>query len=136
MDLTKEMKENHILLNRIRTPDGTVLTSWSVHDFVTHVDENGHEYMTDGGNFYMRRNVVEDAPYEELSVYWTEDHAKNREVAHWGTYGKNGDQPKTFVFIKDMTTNHINAIFEGGHGGLFMKLLFMDELKYREEHGL
>ena len=33
----------------MRTPDGTILESKHRHDYVTHLDANGNEYMLDGG---------------------------------------------------------------------------------------
>ena len=98
-----------LVYNAIRTPDGTVLESKHRHDYVTYQDKNGNEYMVDGGHDYVRRNVHDDAPYEELSVYTTDGHDKVREVLKWGTYGINGDQPLTYIALKDMNTEHIEA---------------------------
>jgi hypothetical protein len=39
------------------------------HDYVTYTDANGLDYMVDGGNDYLRRNVHTEAPYEELTIY-------------------------------------------------------------------
>ena len=98
-----------IVYNAIRTPDGTVLESTHRHDYKVYMDKNGKEYMVDGGLDYLRRNVHDDAPYEELSVNADQDHLTIREVLKWGTYGKNGDQPKRLILIKDMSTEHIQA---------------------------
>ena len=109
------MSGNHeqLLLNRIRTPDGTVLTSWYRHDYRTHEDDNGHTYMVDGGTAYARRNLVPAVPYTELSQYYREgDHVHNSKYAHWGTYGKDGDQPLRRVPIASMTTAHIQACLD------------------------
>ena len=38
-----------ILRNIIRTPDGTLLESRTVHDYVSHKDLNGELYINDGG---------------------------------------------------------------------------------------
>lgn len=38
----------------LTTPDGTVMRSTQVHDYRTHTDANGKEYMVDGGNAYIR----------------------------------------------------------------------------------
>ena len=44
------IKENpKILSNKMRTPDGTILESKHRHDYVTHTDANGKEYMLDSG---------------------------------------------------------------------------------------
>jgi len=101
-----------IIHNSIQTPDGTVLVSRSVHDYVTYIDKNKHEYMVDGGMSYLRRNLNEEAPYEELSLYVDDPHEQIREVVTWGTYGKSGTENFKLKLLKDLTNNHINAILE------------------------
>ena len=121
-----------IVANRIRTPDGTILESKHRHDYVSYVDKNGKEYMVDGGTDYLRRNVHEDAPYEELTVYADAPHAVIREVFKWGTRGKDGKQPLKFVTLKDMTTDHIEAILETQNLPGYMRKIFSDELDFLE----
>ena len=121
-----------IVVNRIRTPDGTILESKHRHDYVTYVDKNGKEYMVDGGTDYLRRNVYEDAPYTELSVYSDAPHSVIREVFKWGTRGKDGKQPLKFVILKDMTTDHIEAILETQNLPGHMRKIFLDELDFLE----
>ena len=121
-----------IVANRIRTPDGTILESKHRHDYVTYVDKNGKEYMVDGGTDYLRRNVYEDAPYEELSVYADAPHTVIREVFKWGTRGKDGKQPLKFVVLKDMTTEHIEAILETQNLPGYIRKIFLDELDFLE----
>jgi hypothetical protein len=36
--------DDRLVYNAIRTPDGTVLVSYSRHDYKTYTDANGHEY--------------------------------------------------------------------------------------------
>ena len=98
---------NRIIYNAIRTPDGTILESRHVYDYKTHTDKNGEVYMVDGGLEYLRRSYNEDFPSEELSVYLEDGHEVVREVATWGSYGKNGDEPLKYILIKDMTEEHI-----------------------------
>ena len=121
-----------IVANRIRTPDGTILESMHRHDYVTYTDANGKEYMVDGGLDYLRRNVHDDAPYEELSVYDDAPYALVREVFKWGTRGKDGKQPLKFVVLKDMTTDHIEAILETQNLPSYMRKIFLDELDFLE----
>lgn len=121
-----------LVYNAIRTPDGTVLESKHRHDFVVYVDKNGREYMVDGGLEYIRRNVHDDAPYEELSVYQEDGHDKVREVLKWGTYGIKGDQPLTYIALKDMNTGHIQACLDNVLGmHPTYKESFKEELKLR-----
>ena len=124
--------EAKIVANRIRTPDGTILESMHRHDYVTYTDANGKEYMVDGGLDYLRRIVHDDAPAEELSVYSDAPHAVIREVFKWGTRGKDGKQPLKFVVLKDMTTDHIEAILETQNLPSYMRKIFLDELDFLE----
>jgi hypothetical protein len=121
-----------LVYNAIRTPDGTIIESKNRHDYVVHKDKNGKEYMVDGGLEYVRRNVHADAPYEELSVYITDGHDKVREVVKWGTYGRDGNQPLTYILLKDMSTEHIRACLENVPSmHPVYKESFKEELKLR-----
>jgi hypothetical protein len=125
-----------ILLNRIRTPDGTVLTSHYRHDYQTHTDANGKHYMVDGGTAYLRRSANGDEV--DLSVYLTDDHHANRAAFHWGTRGPDGKQPLTWKPLRELDTDHIKAILEtqnqirGGH----IEQLMLTELEYRNANQL
>ena len=126
------MSDEKIVANRIRTPDGTILESMHRHDYVTYTDANGKEYMVDGGLDYLRRNIHDDAPYEELSVYDDAPYALIREVFKWGTRGKDGKQSLTYVPLKDLTTEHIEAILETQtHIQEHIRKIFLDELSFR-----
>jgi len=125
-----------IVLNRIKTPDGTIITSYHVHDYVTHLDKNGKEYMVDGGLDYLRRNVHEDAPYEEMSVTTEAPFEQVRESMHWGTFGKKGDQPLRYVTVSQMTDGHINAILDQEMGAAWVRDILSEELKYRRKKGI
>jgi len=118
------------LLNRIKTPDGTILTSYNRHDYLTHKDAITKEVlMVDGGNDYARRHV---GTYEELSVYDDGSHITRRSALHWGTRGKDNKQPLTYKPIKDLDSDHIEAILRTQTQiSEFYKQVFKDELKYR-----
>ena len=127
------MTDKKIVANRIRTPDGTILESMHRHDYVTYLDANGKKYMVDGGLDYLRRNVHDDAPYQELSVYDDDPHELIREVFRWGTRGKDGKQPLTYVPLKDLTKDHIEAILDTqSHIRDYIRKIFLDELSFRE----
>jgi hypothetical protein len=126
------MSDEKIVANRIRTPDGTILESMHRHDYVTYTDANGKEYMVDGGLDYLRRNVHDDAPYEELSVHTDDSHMLIREAFKWGTRGKDGKQPLTYVPLKFLTSEHIDAILETQtHISEHVRKIFIDELNFR-----
>ena len=124
--------ENKILLNRIKTPDGTILTSYNRHDYNTYKDTITKEVlMVDGGTDYLRRGV---GTYEELSVYDDGSHLTRRSAVHWGTRGIDGRQPLVYKPIKDLDFDHIEAILKTQYQlSDFYKEVFKEELKYRFE---
>jgi len=124
---------NQIVANRIKTPDGTILQSYHRHDYKEYTDKNGKEYMVDGGLDYLRRNVHDDAPYIELSLMMSDSFVEIRESFHWGTRGKDGKQPLTWVPLTDMTTDHIFATQDNCKLTPWLKELFDKELEYRDE---
>jgi hypothetical protein len=126
------MNERKLLANVLRTPDGTVLQSCHVHDYVEHVDANGRLYMIDGGVQYIRRTWYEDDNGEDLSVYTDDPHSKIREWFRWGTYGKEGKGPLTWKKLKFLSTNHIQRILDEGYARAHLTKLFQDELAFRK----
>jgi len=123
----------NIILNRIKTPDGTVLTSWHRHDYKVYTDEvSGENYMVDGGLSYLRRNV-NAVPAEELTVYDDVPHAELREAFHWGTRGVDGKQPLTWVPLKSLLIDHIKEILRTQRqlDSSRVKRYFERELVYR-----
>lgn len=128
-----------LILNRIRTPDRTVLTSKNQHDFRSHRDTiTGELYFTDGGSLYIRRSVNE-IPYEDISIYSDDDFEIIRENITWGSRGKNGDEELHYKSISNMSTNHINAVLLHCSMSEYMKEIFEKELEFRkycEEKGL
>ena len=108
-------EDKQLIYNALMTPDGTVIESRSRHDYVTHLDKNGKEYMVDGGLDYVRRSANGDEIC--LAVYIGSDPTKEEHelacgLLKWGTYGKEGNQPLKYITIKDMETDHIKAVLE------------------------
>jgi len=128
--MTTESKILRILLNRIKTPDGTILTSYNRHNYVEYKDSITKEVlMVDGGTDYLRRNI---GTYEELSVYDDGSHLTRRSAVHWGTRGKDGKQPLVYKLLKDLDSDHIEAILKTQHQiSDFYREIFKNELKYR-----
>ena len=121
---------NNLIYNAIRTPDGTILESRSVHDFVGHTDANGKFYAVDGGLEYPRR--CGDMDYEELRLTLEDDFSKIRECVRWGTYGPKGDQPMRFIKIKDLDTEHISSILDLRYLGSKFRIVLEKELEFRK----
>jgi hypothetical protein len=129
-----------IILNQIKTPDGTILRSMHRHDYVTHTDANGLEYMVDGGSEYLRRTVHESAPYEELTIYEDSPYEVIRENFHRGGRGKDGRQPLTWVPMSKMSDSWLKACIiyneERGLGDSCANEFYQKELEYRKEKGI
>ncbi len=121
----------YIIRNAIQTPDGTILESLHRHDYHTHLDENGQIYMVDGGDSYIRRSI-NSTPAKELTVTSYDDFSVVRQHLKWGTCGENGDEPYSRKALCDMTTAHIQAIFDDGYSlHPFRKEAMNKELKLR-----
>ena len=122
-----------IVLNRIRTPDGTVLTSRHVHDYKCYKDTKSLEiYTNDGGLSYLKRSVNKE-PYEDISLYSDDPFEILRENITWGTYGRNGNEPLQYKSISKMSTLHINAILSQYKLVEHLKEIFEKESSFRNE---
>ncbi len=141
-EMVKEWEEHQesllqprIILNRIKTPDGTILTSYHRHDFVEYKDKNGLIYMVDGGLDYLRRSVHEDHPYEELSITDSAPFEQIRESLHWGTYGKSGKGPLKWIPLCEMEDEHLQKIISTQKQVPKWFLSYMkNELNYRKSN--
>lgn len=128
--------EVRIILNRIKTPDGTILTSHHRHDYQSYTDKNGLEYMIDGGNDYLRRNTHDSAPYEELSVFSDAPFEIIRKSYHRGGRGKDGKQPLIYTLICEMNDEWLRAAIvyneEREMGNSFANEMYKKEQEYRK----
>jgi len=103
---------NRILRNAIQTPDGTILESKTRHDYKEYEDANGWVYMVDGGLDYSRRMINRNAPETDLSLTEDDSHDDLRKFVTWGTYGKTGDQPLSYIAIAAMEAEHLEAALD------------------------
>ena len=127
--------DRQILVNCIQTPDGTKLYSRHRHDYVTYIDKNDKEYMVDGGLDYLRRNIHDDAPFTELSLYEDDAFDILRNEFAWGTRGKDGRQPLTYKMLSSLENDHIQAILDTQHHiPMFIKNLFELEQQWRSRY--
>ena len=126
---------NNVVYSAIRTPDGTLLESRHRHDYVTHWDANGKNYMIDGGVEYIRSSAHGDEEY--ITVTLDDPHEVVREVVMWGTRGKNGDEPYRQVKLCEMSNAHIKAVIET-QPTMYpaFKRAMMNELTYRDANNI
>ena len=120
-----------LLLNRIQTPDGTILTSRHTHDYVSYQDANGHYYAVDGGLSYQR--IVGPSDYIDMSVTTADDFMLIRNLYEWGTYGPNGDQPLKYVKLCDLSDDHIENILSTLKFSDDIRNIFRQEQAYRKQ---
>lgn len=120
-----------ILVNKMVTPDGTVLESRHRHDYQSYVDTvSGEEYVLDGGLDYVRHSINVHRPTFFI-LYSNDPIELLREHFSWGTYGKNGDQPLKYVLLKDLEDIHIKNILNNMTLTYSFRTLFLQELSYR-----
>ena len=122
-----------IVSSKLQTPDGTVIHSRHRHDYVTHTDANGKEYMLDGGCEYIRCSANGDEKL--LTVYTDDDHEVIRESAAWGTYGEDGCQSFKYVTVSQMSTEHLQACLDTQKKTMRPAIykVMQNELEYRNE---
>lgn len=120
-----------IIRNAIQTPDGTILESFHVHDCKSHTDANGKTYMVDGGLEYLRRGGHGDEL--DLSLNSEASHDVQRENLTWGSYGKEGNSPLKRIKIKDMETDHIEAVLRECAPRKVLRDCMNEELKRRSD---
>jgi hypothetical protein len=125
----------YIIKPRIKTPDGTILECKHRHDYQCHTDTlNGEFYMVDGGGYYMRQSLNE-VPAEDLTITSDEPFEVIREHFTWGrNYDKDMNRlPETeWVALKDLVTEHIEAILDGNWAKGYSKEIMTRELEYRK----
>lgn len=130
--------ERELLVNGLITPDGTILITHYVHDYVTYTDKNGEWYMIDGGPCdYGTRTSVNKEEAKRIKVYSNDKHELIREYLEWGTYGKSGKEPHKYVPLKNLEIDHIKAILKTQtHIKDNFKKILKNELKFRKKHNL
>ena len=122
--------EDIILQNAIQTPDGTILLSASVHDYIGHTDENGYYYSTDGGSEYLKRSMPmptlkwyekllrfigmykDKLAYIDLTIAPSTEFKDVRARLLRGTKGKYNDEEFRYERLKDMDSDWIKAVIK------------------------
>lgn len=121
-----------IVYSGLKTPDGTIIQSIHRHDYKTHIDKNGKEYMIDGGTDYVRRSVNGDE--ELITLYDIDDIVKLRQFVTWGrNYDKDMNRlPKTeWVILANITDDHLDALCLYNNAPEHYRKLFIREKQFR-----
>ena len=125
--------QERILLNSIKCNNcNDILISTNRHDFnMCYCGKVG----VDGGTEYLRR-IGESKDITDLPIMDDGEHETRRSNLRWGVnYDKDMNRlPKTeWRLIKDLNTEHIKAILDGGcsRNNNFYEQLFKEELEYR-----
>jgi len=125
-----------LIQNSMVTPDGTKIISKHRHDYVTHLDKNGEEYMVDGGLDYERRSSNK-IPGTSTSVYEDDPFELIRENLYRGGRGKNGDEPLKYVVLSEIDDEWLEAIicYEQEHrpNNFYLKF-YIQEQEYRKNN--
>ena len=103
------------------------------HDFVRCSCE---KVAVDGGKDYGRIMFTELSDFTDTSINDDGSHELRRQYLTWGNnYDKDMNRLPETIYnpIKDMTSDHIQAILDGGwaKNNLFYEELFKEELKFR-----
>lgn len=133
------MNKSKLLVSQIRTPDGTVLRSNHVHDYVTHIDANGETYMLDGGTEYQKVSV-NTISYENISIYEDSPYEEIRKYYCRGGRGKNGNQPLKWVPLCEMSNSWLENCIKYNKkirlDNHISTCLYNKELDYRNKIGI
>ncbi len=126
-----DYENQHIVLNRIRTPDNTILTSRYSHEHVRHTQADGFSYTVDGGTEALYRSHTVDAPeYEELSLYDDAPHEGVREGFFWVS---RSEGIRKISALKELSTGHIQAILDTQKLAKWRRDIFEAELYFRHK---
>lgn len=132
-----DIKDSLRLVSRIKTPDGTILTSEFTHDFVKYTDKNGEEYMLDGGLDYQRTYINKE-PATDVSIYTFSPFEEIRKHVKRGTFDKNGY--RIWKPVCELSDKHLENIIIYNEENGIPQSKFSDvierEIAYRKEHGI
>ena len=116
----------------IRISEDEYITSLKNHDFKMSEDEKyfiDASFDENGDISYVRVGGNKD--YEKIDSYSI--HGYIRENISWGrNFNEKGERvPTKYILIKDLGTEHIKAILDGGFGGKRVRHYLENELKWR-----
>lgn len=120
---------NQLVSNRVQCLNcNAVIESRTRHDFVT-CPCGGTS--VDGGKDYQR---VLGSNWKDMSVYTDDPFEVQRELFTWKTYGKTGTEEPKIVPLKNLTSEHLQAIIDTQMHikGTWVEELMKKELEFRQ----
>ena len=106
------------------------IVSYHRHDYKTCRCPN--EAMVDGGTDYARYGAMDMKKIVHHEVFADDDFQLVRQYATRGSRGKDGMQPLTYIPLKDMDDDYLQAVLEYGGAEWHLDLI-RKEIKYRED---
>ena len=106
------------------------IVSYHRHDYKTCRCPNGA--MVDGGTDYARYGAMDMKKIVHHEVFADDDFQLVRQYATRGSRGKDGMQPLTYIPLKDMDDDYLQAVLEYGGAEWHLDLI-RKEIKYRED---
>jgi len=104
------------------------IVSYHRHDYK--ICSCPNEAMVDGGTAYLRYGAKNMSKIKIFAVYDDDDFELVREYATRGSRGKNNDQPLSWIAIRDMDDDYLEAILDYG-GADWHIALIKKEILYR-----
>lgn len=104
------------------------IVSYDRHDYKLCSCPN--EAMVDGGTAYLRYGAKNMRKIKIFAVYDDDDFELVRQYATRGSRGKDGDQPLSWIAIRDMDDDYLEAILDYG-GADWHLALIKKEILYR-----
>ena len=102
---------DNIIARALITPDGTILQTFSDHDYKDHLDKNGELYMIDGGPSKYGRSSVNKIEGEHIIITTDSPFEEIRKWFHWGSYGNstpvNGIYNQHLGLLEDSSTEEV-----------------------------
>lgn len=104
------------------------IVSYHRHDYKTCSCPN--EAMVDGGTAYLRYGAKDMSKIKIFAVYDDDDFELVRQYATRGSRGKDGNQPLSWIAIRDMDDDYLEAVLDYG-GADWHLALIKKEILYR-----
>jgi hypothetical protein len=87
--------------------------------------------MVDGGTAYLRYGAKHMRNIKLFAIYADDEYEVVRKYATRGSRGVDGKQPLTWIPLKDMDDDYLEAVLDYGGADWHLELI-RKEIKYRE----